>query len=338
MKSNRSIFLLICIALMILFALAPLYAGSYLLEIFIVALWLGYLGSCWNIIGGYAGQLSLGHGTFVGIGAYTSTLLFNLLGLTPWVGALLGALLSSVLGLFIGFLSFRFKVRGIYFALITMAVSEIMKLWFDQIQMLGATGGLFLKSVNSAQALIYFQFSEKWPFYLIILGMVIGIMVISHLIEHSKIGFCFKAIRGDEDAARCLGVSAIRYKCLAMAISSFLIALGGTFYAQYRMYIKPDLLMGIHFSVEIVIPTVIGGWGTFFGPILGAMFIIPLSEFSRGMTDLIRDTFHMTGFKGFQLVIYGLILILVIRFMPLGIAGIFRKFGDRQKSNGLPEN
>lgn len=330
--------ILIYIFFVILFLTAPLYAGSYVLEILIVALWLGYLGSCWNIIGGYAGQLSLGHGTFVGIGAYTSTFLFNLFGLSPWAGAFLGALFSSFIGLFIGFLSFRFKVRGIYFALITMATAEIMKLWFDNTELLGANGGLFVTQVRGPRGAAFFQFEEKWPFYLIILGMVVSIMLISLLIEHLKMGFYFKAIRGDEDAARCLGVSSIRYKCAAMAISCFLIALGGTFYAQYRMYIKPDLLMGIHFSVEIVIPTVIGGWGTFFGPILGAMLMIPLSEFCRWMTELIKYTFHLSGLKGFQLIIYGFILILVIRFMPLGIAGFLNKFGDNRRTNELPEN
>jgi branched-chain amino acid transport system permease protein len=323
---------------MILFLTAPLYAGSYLLEILIIALWLGYLGGCWNIIGGYAGQLSLGHGTFVGIGAYTSTLLFNLYGLSPWIGAFLGAVLSSMVGLLIGFVSFRFKVRGIYFALITMAAAEIMKIWFDHTNLFGATGGLFVARERDSHALAFFQFEEKWPFYLTILGMVVGIMSISLMIERLKIGFYLRAIRGDEDAAKSLGVSATRYKCAAMAISCFLIALGGTFYAQYRMYIKPDLLMGIHFSVEIVIPTVIGGWGTFFGPVLGAMLMIPLAEISRWMTDLIKYTFHINGLKGFQMIVYGLCLILMIRFMPLGIAGLFKRFGDLRRTNELIEN
>ena len=319
--------------LLALFVSVPLYGGSYILEILIIALWLGFLGSCWNIVGGYGGQLSLGHGTFVGIGAYTSTLLLNLFGLSPWIGAFIGALFAAIIGLFVGFLCFRFKIRGIYFALITMAIAEIMKLWFEHTERLGATSGLFLKIIKGSSAFAFFQFQTKWPYYYVILGMVVIVLLICFLIEHSRMGFYLKAIRGDEDAARCLGVSAFKYKCIAMVISSFLIAFGGTFYAQYRMYIKPDLLMGIHFSVEIVIPTVIGGWGTFFGPILGALLLIPLAEFSRLLADLIRTTFHLTGLKGFQLITYGLILILAIRFMPNGIAGLFQKFNVRGKNN-----
>lgn len=310
--------------LLALFLSAPLYCGSYILEILIIALWLGFLGSCWNIIGGYAGQLSLGHGTFVGIGAYTSTVLLNIFGLSPWLGSFIGALLAATIGLFVGFLCFRFKVRGIYFALITMAIAEIMKLWFEHTEPFGATSGLFLKIIRGPSASAYFQFQTKWPYYFVILGMVVIMLVICFLIEHSRMGFYLKAIRGNEDAARCLGVPAFKYKCVAMVISCFLIAFGGTFYAQYRMYIKPDLLMGIHFSVEIVIPTVIGGWGTSFGPILGALLLIPLAEFSRLLAEFIRNTFHVTGLKGFQLITYGFILILTIRFMPNGIAGLFR--------------
>jgi branched-chain amino acid transport system permease protein len=320
---TRTVYILSYSLLLALFLTVPIWAGSYVLEILIIALWLGFLGSCWNIIGGYGGQLSIGHGTFVGIGAYTSSLLFNLYGITPWLGSFAGAILSAAVGLGIGFLCFRFKVRGIYFALITMAIAEIAKLWFEHMELVGSTGGLFLKSVHGPSGPAFFQFETKWPYYLIILGMLVAVLLICFLLERSKMGYYLKAVRGDEDAARCLGVSAFRCKCIAMCISSFLIAFGGTFYAQYRMYIKPDLLMGIHFSVELVIPTVIGGWGTVLGPVLGALLLIPLAEFSRMLTDIIRNTFHTTGLKGFQLIIYGLILIVVIRFMPLGIVGLW---------------
>lgn len=324
--NNRVRSLALFVFLLALFLSAPLYCGSYILEILIIALWLGFLGSCWNIVGGYAGQLSLGHGTFVGVGAYTSTLLLNIFGLSPWIGSFIGALLAAIIGLIVGFLCFRFRIRGIYFALITMAIAEIMKLWFEHTERFGATSGLFLKIIRGPSAFAFFQFQAKWPYYLVILGMVVIVLLICFLIEHSRMGFYLKAIRGDEDAARCLGVSAFKYKCVAMVISCFLIAFGGTFYAQYRMYIKPDLLMGIHFSVEMVIPTVIGGWGTIFGPILGALLLIPLAEFSRLLAEFIRNTFHVTGLKGFQLITYGFILILAIRFMPNGITGLFRNF------------
>jgi len=313
----------------ILFLVAPLYFGGYLLEILIIALWLGYLGSCWNLIGGYAGQISLGHGTFVGLGAYTSTLLFSHLGLTPWVGMFLGAFLAAAIGLFFGFLCFRFRVRGAYFLLITMAMAEIFRLCFEHIDFFGATVGLFLPTIKGPKAGFLYQFEEKWPFYFIILAMTAGLLLVSSIMEHSKIGFYLKAIKGDEDAARCLGVSASRYKLLAMGLSSFFIAFGGTFYAQYRMYIRPDLLMGIHFSVEIVLAPIIGGMGTLLGPVLGAFLLVPLEEVSRLLTDLLKHSLHTKGLIGLHLITYGVALILVVRFMPYGILGLFQRLKER---------
>jgi branched-chain amino acid transport system permease protein len=317
----------------ILFLVAPLYVGGYLLEMLIIALWLGFLGSCWNIIGGYGGQLSLGHGTFVGVGAYTSTLLFSRLGLSPWIGMFLGAILATTIGLFVGFLCFRFRVRGAYFLLITMAMAEIFRLCFEQIDFFGATVGLFIPTIKGPTGGLLYQFEQKLPFYFIILGMTAGVLWVSFIMERSKIGFYLKAIKGDEDAARCLGVSATRYKLLAMALSSFFIAFGGTFYAQYRMYIRPDLVMGIHFSVEIVLAPIIGGMGTLFGPILGAFLMVPLEELSRLLTDFLKHSFRMKGLIGLHLIIYGVILILVVRFAPYGILGLLQRLKRRRARN-----
>jgi branched-chain amino acid transport system permease protein len=163
--------------------------------------------------------------------------------------------------------------------------------------------------------------------------MTAGILWITFLMERSKIGFYLKAIKGDEDAARSLGVSAARYKLLAMALSSFFIALGGTFYAQYRMYIRPDLVMGIHFSVEIVLAPIIGGLGTLFGPILGAFLMIPLEELSRLLTDFLKHSFRMKGLIGLHLITYGVALILMVRFMPYGIIGLFQRLKGRWAKN-----
>lgn len=309
--------------------------GGYLLEIMIIALWLGYLGTCWNMIGGYAGQISLGHGTFVGIGAYTSTLFFIHLGLTPWIGMFIGAILATVVGVLVGFLCFRFRVRGAYFLLITMAMAEIFRLCFEYIDFFGATVGLFIPTLRDPTAPLLYQFQTKWPFYLTILGMMAGILWVSFTLERSKMGFYLKAIKGDEDAARSLGVSAVRCKLMAMAISSFFIALGGTFYAQYRMYIRPDLLMGIHFSVEIVLAPIVGGLGTLFGPVLGAFLMVPLGEFARLLTDFLKHNLQIKGLIGLHLITYGTALIIVVRFMPYGALGLIQKLKERWASDDL---
>jgi branched-chain amino acid transport system permease protein len=328
----------ICILIGVLFLAVPLYGGEYLMEMLIIALWFAYLGSCWNIVGGYTGLLSLGHGTFVGIGAYASTLLFMYLRLTPWIGMLAGALLATLVGVFVGYMSFRFRVRGVYFSLITMAMAEILRLIFEHVDLLGSTVGIFIKTLKGSGGAAFYQFGPKWPYYLIILGMTGGILLVSYWIENSKLGYFLKAIKEDEDAARSLGVSAIRYQILAMALSSFFIALGGTFYAQYRLYIRPDLVMGVHFSVEIVMGPIIGGWGTLLGPILGSLIMTPLGELARWLTEVIRETFRIKGLAGLHMITYGIVLVLVVRFMPNGIVGLYHRRKELRKGYGTSKS
>ncbi len=312
------------------FLTLPIYGGDYVLEVLIIVLWFAYMGTCWNIIGGYAGLLSLGHGTFVGIGAYTSTLLFESWGLTPWIGMWLGAVLATVVGLVVGFLSFRFRVRGIYFSLISMALAEILRLVFEHSDALGATVGVFIKTVKGPGAAAVYQFAQKEPFYFIILGMTAGMVAVSHLVERSKIGYFLKAIKDNEDAARSLGVSSIRYQMIAMGISSFFIALGGTFYAQYRLYIRPDLVMGVHFSIEIVMAPIIGGWGKLLGPLLGSFLMIPIGEATRWLTEVLKETFRIKGMMGLHMITYGLVLVFIVRYMPYGIVGLLERIKEHR--------
>ena len=332
--TKRTLLTLISILTGILFLTVPLFGGEYLIEMLIIAFWFAYLGSCWNIVGGYTGLLSLGHGTFVGIGAYTSTLLFLHLRMTPWIGMVAGALLASLVGGVVSYLSFRFRVRGVYFALITMATAEIVRLIFEHVDFLGATVGIFIRTLKGPGGAVFYQFGPKWPYYLVILGMTAGILLVSYFIENSKIGYFLKAIKENEEAARSLGVSALRYQILAMVISSFFIALGGTFYAQYRLYIRPDLVMGVHFSVEIVMGPIIGGWGTLLGPILGSLVMTPLGEFTRWLTEVVKETFHMKGLTGLHMITYGLVLVLVVRFMPNGMVGFYRKRKELRQVHG----
>jgi branched-chain amino acid transport system permease protein len=335
--NNRILTVVLFSMVSALFLSVPLYAKDYVMEILIIALWFAYLGSCWNIVW-YGGLLSLGHGAFVGIGAFTSTLLFVHLGLSPWIGMLAGGLLATAVGVFVGFLSFRFKVRGMYFALITIAMASILRLVFENYDFFGGTVGIFVKTIKGPRAALLYQFGPKWPFYLIILGMVGGILLVCYTIERSKIGFYLRAIKDNEDAARSLGISANHYLIIATAISSFFAALGGTFYAQYRLYIRPDLVMATLFSVEIVTGPIIGGWGTLLGPFIGSLIMTPLGEFTRWLTEVMREALHIKGLTGLHMITYGLVIILVIRFMPNGIVGLFRRMRERWQKNGSIEN
>jgi len=298
---------------LLLFLVAPTFIrNDYYLHVLVWVFYSAYLASTWNIVSGYTGQLSLGHAAFCGIGGYTSTLLFINAGLTPWIGMLLGALLATAVGLFIGYPCFR--LRGPYFALTTIAFAEILRIWtenteqFFGIELRGAQGILVpLKGQSSW----LFQFTGKVPYYYIAIIMLLVVTGVASWMERSRMGFYLKAIRADQDAAEALGINSTRYLLSAMALSSFLTALGGSFYAQYFRYINPERNMGLDLSIEIALMGIVGGQGTVLGPVLGAFLLTPAGEIARG---------YLGGkFTGLHLVIYGLVLVLAVLFLPKGL-------------------
>ena len=296
-----------------LLAAIPPFLPKYALEVLISVLFFGYLGACWNILGGYGGQFSFGHAAFFGIGAYTSTLLFLHLGLSPWLGMLVGGGLAAAFGLFAGYLSFRYGLRGPYFSLVTLAFAEMLRVIAVNWKAVGSSLGLVVPNRGSAPAL--FLFAEKLPYYYVILAMALAALGITRLIERSRMGYALAAIRENEDAAEAAGVDALSTKLSAMAISSFLTALGGTFYAQYFAYIDPSLTFGPAISIGGLLPAIVGGAGTVAGPLLGSFVLTPISELTRAV---------LRGRAGADVMLYGLILILVISFLPNGLVGWFR--------------
>ena len=278
-----------------------------------------YLGLCWNIISGFGGQLSIGHAAFLGIGAYTSTLLYIHTGLSPWIGMLLGGILSGVTGLILGFLSFRFGLKGHYFALTTIAFAEIVRLITLNVKILGSAKGLLLPFKGNKPWL--FQFTGKIELYYIAMGLMVFGLLISYSISRSRLGFYLAAIREDEASASALGVNTFLYKMIAIAISASMTALGGTFLAQYTMYIQPDFTMALSQSMEILIRPIIGGVGTVLGPVLGAFLLGPLSEVTR---------VWFGGYHGVHLVIYGTVLIIFMIFLPKGIMGLWSRYRSRE--------
>jgi len=274
-----------------------------------------YLGLSWNLIGGFGGQLSLGHAAFFGVGAYTSTLLFIHYGLSPWLGMFVGALISTALGLFIGYLSFRYGLKGHYFALTTIAFAEIIRLIALNVKFLGEAKGLLIPFKGYHPWL--YQFTGKMEtYYIAIILMLIGLAV-NLAVSRSRLGFYLLAIREDESSAAALGVNTFRCKMFAMGLSSFMTAFGGTFLAQYTMYIQPDFTIALSQSIEILIRPIIGGVGTVFGPILGAFLLGPLSEVSRIL---------LGGYHGVHLVVYGTVLIIFMIFLPNGLMGLWHQY------------
>lgn len=298
-----------------LFFFIPTILSSYLLHIAILILFFSFLGSSWNIVGGYTGQFSFGHSGFFGVGAYTSTLLYIKFKISPWIGMFVGGIFGAGLGAFIGFLTFRYKLKGVFFALATFAFAEMLRIITVNCEFVGGASGLLipLKKIDSYQE---FQFIGKLPYYYIILLMVILILFVSYKLENSKLGYYFNAIREDEEAAGSLGINVLRYKVISLVISSFFTSLGGTFYAQYIYYIDPEITFGINMTVEMIIRPILGGVGTVFGPLIGSAVIESISELMRGL---------FIEYKGLHIMIYAAILIVVMIFFPRGLIGLLKK-------------
>jgi branched-chain amino acid transport system permease protein len=306
------------VAALLLLTLPLAVRDEYYLHVFVGFLFFAYMASAWNIVSGYTGQLSLGHSALSGIGGYISTLLLINAGLSPWIGMVVGAVCATGVGVLIGWPCFR--LRGPYFALTTIAFAEILRIWTENteeifgVELRGAQG-LSVPLKGHAPAL--FQFDGKMPYYYIILAMLVGVMAITWWMERSRMGFYLKAIRADQDAAEALGVNSIRYLLSAMAVSSFLTALGGSFYAQYFRYINPERNMGLDFSIELALMGIVGGQGTVLGPVLGAFLLTPAGEITRATLG--------GKLPGLHLVIYGLVLILSMLFLPKGLIQPIRR-------------
>ena len=311
--------LLVLLAVAMLAAL-PWVVGSYLVTVMIFIFFYAYLGQAWNIVGGYAGQLSAGHAAFVGIGGYASALLSMRLGLSPWIGMWIGGVLAAALGAVIGYLGFRFGLRGFYFVLLTVAFAEICRVIALNVDAVGGALGLYITFTGNPRQ---FQFQDNRAYYYVALVLMLAATAVVREIERRRFGAYLTAIRQDESACEALGVDTLRVKMLAMILSSFLTGLGGTFYAYYLFSLQPNAVFGIPLSVEIVIRPIVGGAGTVMGPVLGSFILSPLAELSR--TYLAQS-----GWTGVHLIVYGLLLIAVVLFLPQGAYPALRRLARRR--------
>ena len=300
------------LALAAALVLGPPLVSPYVLHILVLVLFFAFLGVAWNLLGGYAGQFSFGHAAFFGIGAYTSTLLLVRLGLSPWLGFLAGGALAAAFGCFAGYLAFRYGLRGPYFALVTLAFAEMLRLVALNWTVVGGPMGILIPLPRAGDALWRLQFPDKLPYYYLMLALLGLALWLNRTIEHARLGHVLAAIRENEDAAEASGVDTLAAKLWAMAFSAFLTALGGTFYAQYFSFIDPTLAFGPAVSVEILLRPIVGGPGTLIGPVLGSLVLTPLSELTR---RLIR------GRPGLDVMVYGAVLVVVVTFLPGGLVG-----------------
>jgi branched-chain amino acid transport system permease protein len=295
-------------------AALPLFAGNYALSVVTLILYFAYTGQAWNVMMGFAGQLSLGHALYVGVGAYAAGGLFFHYGIGPWAGLWLAMLLCVALGLIIGFLAFRFGISGVYFALLTIAFAEFTRIGFDHLDWLGGPGGMFLKvAQRDTWDVLNFRGPPLMYYYSILVLCGAALALCSWLLK-SKAGYYWQAIRENEEAAQALGINTFRWKMLAVAISSAMTAVSGVFFAFYYNNLFPEQAFHISRSIEIILGPIIGGVGTLFGPILGAAVLTLLSD---GITEgLAAAGWEIPGIKQ---VFYGVVLLAVIMFLPNGI-------------------
>jgi len=296
----------------VLLAFPLVFTNPFPRHVMITIFLYGMLAQAWNILAGYCGQISLGHAVFFGAGAYTSTVLVRQVGLSPWVGMLAGALLAAALSQAIGYPVFR--LRGHYFAIATIAVGEIVQTLVINWDWVGGARGLFVP-IKRPDSFRDFQFNEsKQTYYYIALGLLVLSVWVVRWITRSRIGYYFRAIREDQDAAASLGIPVARYKQRAMAISAGLTALGGTFYAQYILFIDPESVLPLSLSILICLVAVLGGVGTLWGPLIGAAILVPLSEGTRVYLG-------GTG-KAIDLLVYGALIMLISVIQPGGIMAL----------------
>ena len=287
--------------------------NSFLLHVGILILMWTLLGAAWNVLGGFAGQVSFGHAALFGMGAYVTIILYLEAGLAPWWGIPLGGLFAAAASLPIGLLCFR--LRGPYFSLSTLAVAEIVKLvalnWESVTK--GPEGYLIttLPPVRLLGAAVNWE--GKTPFYLVAAVLALAALATTAWLQRSRLGAYLVAIRENEDAAEAVGIDTVRAKVLTLALSAFLAGMGGGFYAFYFRYVDPDAVLNIGLSMEMVFIAMVGGLGTVGGPLTGAVFLTAVGE-------TVRERFQVG-----HLIFYGLFMMLAIRFMPEGIWGRARR-------------
>jgi branched-chain amino acid transport system permease protein len=306
---------LVLLALLLVALLAaPWMANDYLLTVLITILYFAYTGQAWNVMMGFAGQLSLGHAIYVGLGAYTAAALYVHFGVAPWIGLPAAMAVAVACGAIIGFLAFRFGVSGVYFAILTIAFAEFARIGFDHFRWVNGSSGFFLPVANYSRNDLWNLRGSPAMFYYVMLALTVAAFVLCHLLMKSRMGYYWLAIREDEIAARSLGINTFRYKMYAVVISAGMTAIAGVFFAFYYNNLFPEQVFHISRSIELILGPIIGGIGTLFGPIIGAFLL-------TGLSELMQNLMNALGFDvpGAKHVFYGICLLLVVLVLPGGV-------------------
>ena len=299
-------------------ACIPLATNSgVILNFTMMALYAALLAQAWNILGGFGGQFSFGHALFFGTGAYIQTIAQLQGGFNAWAALAMAVGGSASVGVMVGALTFRYGLKGSYFALVTLAFAEVFRILALSVPFTGAGVGLMLPLQESFANM---QFGSRKGYVYLVLGFVAMALGVTWWLQHSRFGAYLQAVRDNEDAARAIGVNPFGVKLGAIALSACLMGAGGAFYVQVFQYIDPGIAYGPATSVEALVAAIVGGIGTLWGPVLGALVL-------HGLADVTRNLFGQL--PGINLVIYGVVLVLMVVFLPRGIAGLGASLRDR---------
>lgn len=322
MRIGKYLTVLIVVAVL---AVAPWVAQSNVVVNFLIyTLIIALAAQGWNLLGGVAGQTSFGHAAFFGTGAYVISLWQINLGLDAWSGFMVAILAGALVGWIVGYLSFRAGLRGSYFALVTLAFAEVMRVLVNSASFTGGAAGRLLP-INIGFS--HFQFADRIYFYWIALIMVALGLLMMRWISLSRFGAHLIAVRENEDAARALGVDVLQVKLHAITLSAGLTAAAGCLYVQYFLYIDPALVFGPKVSIEVLLASMVGGLGTIFGPLVGTFALHLLGEGAK---------FFVAEIPGIDLAIYGCVLIGAVWFLPQGLLSLRLPYFDRKKPTEAP--
>jgi branched-chain amino acid transport system permease protein len=314
--------LLVGAAVFVAVAALPYFVTDvYMQNVLILTLMYAAVSQSWNILGGYCGQISLGHALYFGVGAYTASLLFVTYGINPWLGMVAGGALSAVLAMALGWPCFRLK--GHYYSIATIVIAEIALLLVHNWEYLGGATGIQWPFNPDSWATLQFA-RDKIPYFHFALGLLVVVWLVTYIIEESRWGYWWRAVKDNPEAAQSLGVTVFESKMAAAAISAFFTAVAGAFYAAFVSYIDPESVMSFRFSLLFALPAVLGGIGTLWGPIVGAAILIPVTELTRSYAG--------GSGSGLDLIIYGALIMLIALLKPEGILSLFRRRAKRENA------
>ncbi|MBC7139532.1 MAG: branched-chain amino acid ABC transporter ATP-binding protein/permease [Defluviimonas sp.] len=296
-------------------AIALTMLNGYWVSVAVMMLVWCYLCTAWNLIGGYVGQISFGHGAFFGVGAYCSAYLSTTYGASPWLGMILGMGLSAVLALAVGYIPFRRGLSHLVFALLTLALAYAALYGVSGVRALGGTNGMFMSLDETGLAAL--RFRDLWPYLIVMAAFNTVLLLVLQVLLNSRYGFIWRATRDNEAAAAASGINLFRSKQLAFAISAAATAVAGGFYAQFVGFIDPHSVLGVHVIIQILLFSVVGGTGTLLGPVVGTFVLFPLGEIMRVQLMSLEAGSHQ--------LVYGVALVAVILLLPGGLIGVLRR-------------